>query len=107
MLHCPLGRARKHVENCIRRNNPKLVDCDYEVNVPRQTVELDGYELSFRVPNEITQWRIEHLVAVEPITIAWILGFVFEDILVDIGAGIGVFTVNTASSVPTYSGLRI
>ncbi|MBN06997.1 MAG: hypothetical protein CMM45_04100 [Rhodospirillaceae bacterium] len=73
-----------------------MVDCDYEVNVPRQTVELDGYELSFRVPNEITQWRIEHLVAVEPITIAWILGFAPEDILVDIGAGIGVFTVTAA-----------
>ena len=72
------------------------MDCDYEANVPRQTVKLDGYELSFCVPNEITQWRIEHLVAVEPVTIAWILGFAPEDILVDIGAGIGVFTVTAA-----------
>jgi len=44
-------------------------------------------------PNEVTKWRIETLFTKEPETINWISGFQKEEILIDIGANVGMYTI--------------
>lgn len=62
----------------------------------RKIVTLEEKSISFRTPNEITEWRVDNFLAVEPITLAWILGFERDEILVDVGANFGVFALTAA-----------
>jgi FkbM family methyltransferase len=49
-------------------------------------------------PNTFTKWRVESLFVKEPITIEWIAGFKPTDVLVDVGANVGMYTIWAAKS---------
>lgn len=71
---------------------------DYEQIQPN--VVLDG--MRFFTPNQHCAWRIQSLYTKEPDTIAWIRGMKPGEILWDIGANIGQYSVFAA-----YLGVRV
>ena len=62
--------------------------------IPEQTtVEHKGTSVTFRTPNEATHWRANTLFTKEPVTIEWIESFQPGDVLWDVGANVGGYTV--------------
>lgn len=70
----------------------KVVVPDMEV------VEQDGYKFKFLTPNEVTKWRATSLFTKEPSTIEWISKMEKGEILYDVGANVGSYSV--------YAGVR-
>jgi FkbM family methyltransferase len=67
---------------------------EYEKLNPRFAYTLpDGRQMTYRTPNRMTAWRAESLFTKEPDTIEWLLGFTPEDVLVDIGANVGMYSI--------------
>lgn len=56
-------------------------------------VEHDGTAVKFHTPNEQTLWRAKSLFTKEPATIAWIDTFKPGEILFDVGANVGGYSV--------------
>jgi FkbM family methyltransferase len=56
-------------------------------------VQVDGKELKFSTPNRMTQWRVESLLTKEPDTIAWLRSMKAGEVLVDIGANVGMYSM--------------
>ena len=59
-------------------------------------VKFEGHRLRFNTPNEMTRWRVETLFTKEPSTIAWLRTMKADDVLVDVGANVGMYTVFAA-----------
>jgi FkbM family methyltransferase len=66
--------------------------------VPARTVEFRGARMAFATPTPATAWRVDTLLTKEPDTIEWIGGFGPADVLVDIGANVGMYTVFAAKT---------
>jgi FkbM family methyltransferase len=66
---------------------------EYERIDPGARVEHDGVQVVFATPNTYTKWRADTLFTKEPDTIAWIGAFQPEDVLVDIGANVGGYSL--------------
>lgn len=60
---------------------------------PYAAVEYEGQRVYFCTPNAGTAWRVQTLFTKEPDTIEWISGFSRGDVLVDIGANVGMYTI--------------
>jgi len=60
---------------------------------PQTTVEHKGTSVTFKTPNEATHWRAQSLFTKEPVTIEWIESFQLGEILWDVGANVGGYTV--------------
>jgi FkbM family methyltransferase len=71
---------------------------DYENLNPRCEVARDGVTVSYSTPNRYLRWRAETLFTKEPCTIDWIAGFRAEDVLVDVGANVGMYTIWAAKT---------
>jgi FkbM family methyltransferase len=52
----------------------------------------------FVTPNVFTKWRVETIYAKEPCTLEWIAGFKADDILVDVGANVGMYSIWAAAT---------
>lgn len=62
--------------------------------IPEETtVNHLGTSVTFKTPNETTHWRAQSLFTKEPATIEWIETFKPGEILWDVGANVGVYTV--------------
>ncbi|HVQ40459.1 MAG TPA: FkbM family methyltransferase, partial [Pyrinomonadaceae bacterium] len=70
----------------------------YETLEPRRVVCYDQTEVIFATPNVATRWRVDTLFSKEPETIDWIAGFQPGDVLVDIGANVGLYTIWAAKT---------
>lgn len=57
------------------------------------TVEKNGVKVSFYTPNDTTKWRAETLFTKEPSTIEWIEQMKEGEVMYDIGANIGSYSV--------------
>lgn len=57
------------------------------------TVEHGGITAKFYTPNETTKWRASTLFTKEPSTVEWINSMQPGDVLFDVGANIGSYTV--------------
>lgn len=81
----------------IKLNNARHLFCAFfEKIVPVYNVQLiSGGHLTFYCPNELTLWRAKTLLTKEPETIAWIDSFSKNDILFDIGANVGLYSIYT------------
>jgi FkbM family methyltransferase len=53
----------------------------------------DNKSILFSTPNDFCEWRIKTLLTKEPITITWLNQLTPEDVLWDVGANIGVYTM--------------
>jgi len=54
-------------------------------------------EVRFAVVNTTTQWRAQTIMSKEPDTVAWIEEFAADDVLVDIGANVGLYSLCAAA----------
>lgn len=63
---------------------------------PVITIKDNKHEYNFSIENELTLGRANTLFSKEPETIEWIDTFSKEDILYDIGANIGLYTIYAA-----------
>jgi FkbM family methyltransferase len=70
----------------------------YERLNPRCEVPFEGGSVFYVTPTSQTRWRVDTLFDKEPDTIAWIASFAPSDILVDIGANVGMYTVWAAKT---------
>jgi FkbM family methyltransferase len=62
------------------------------------TVKAGGQTLRFVCPNQLTRWRVETIFAKEPDTIAWIDGFAPDSVVWDVGANVGIYSLNAAAA---------
>ena len=74
---------------------------EYEQLNPSCEIEHAGTRMVFATPNTGTQWRVETIYAKEPCTLEWIAGFGPEDILFDVGANVGMYTIWAAATKGT------
>jgi len=73
-----------------------LTLADYERLNPRCELEHDGVGIVYATPNEHTRWRVDSLFTKEPDTLAWIATFDPVDVLVDVGANVGIISTEVA-----------
>jgi FkbM family methyltransferase len=57
------------------------------------TVSHLGTSVTFKTPNEATHWRAQSLFTKEPVTIEWIESFQKGEVLWDVGANVGGYTI--------------
>ena len=65
----------------------------YEKLIPSCQVTHQGRTISYLTPSSFLKWRVDSLFTKEPSTIQWIAGFVADEVLVDVGANVGMYTV--------------
>lgn len=65
------------------------INLQYKANTPFGNLLLS-------TPNNLTLWRAETLLTKEPDTIEWIKGFKKDNIIYDIGANVGLYTLCAA-----------
>jgi FkbM family methyltransferase len=71
---------------------------EYEQLNPRTELKFGDVTAQYVTPNTATRWRVETLFEKEPITIEWIAGFGSNDVLVDVGANVGMYTIWAAKT---------
>jgi FkbM family methyltransferase len=75
-------------------NRANRLTCAFLEEVsPLYEVHENGVQLVFYCPNLCTRWRAESLFTKEPETIEWIDTFKKGEILFDIGANVGVYSI--------------
>ena len=67
------------------------------------SVPVGEKNVRFHCDGELAKYRAETLLTKEPYTIEWIDGFQPDDVLLDIGANIGAYTIYAAA----VRGLRV
>ena len=65
----------------------------YEKLIPSCHVQHEGKTISYLTPNTFLKWRVDSLYTKEPCTLEWIAGFGAGEVLVDVGANVGMYTV--------------
>ena len=66
---------------------------DYEALNPRTRIHTDVGDLVFSTPTTFTRWRAESLFTKEPCTLEWLGDLRTDQVLLDVGANVGVYTV--------------
>jgi FkbM family methyltransferase len=70
----------------------------YESLLPAVTIREGASDVTYCTPNSATRWRVDTLFTKEPDTIEWIRGFEDGDILLDIGANVGMYSIFAAKT---------
>lgn len=70
----------------------------YESLLPAVTIREGATDVTYCTPNPATRWRADTLFTKEPDTIEWIRGFQVDDILLDIGANVGMYSIFAAKT---------
>jgi len=65
----------------------------YEKLIPSCHVTHEGKTISYLTPSTFLKWRVDSLFTKEPCTIEWIAGFGAGEVLVDVGANVGMYSV--------------
>jgi FkbM family methyltransferase len=55
-------------------------------------------QVTYSTPNRLIKWRVATLFTKEPETIAWIAGFQPGEVLLDVGANVGMYTIWAAKA---------
>ena len=76
----------------------KITIEEYEKLEPTFTLKHKGVEILYSVPNRQTLWRAESLGSKEPDTLAWIDKFDSKDVLFDVGANVGMYSIWAAAT---------
>jgi FkbM family methyltransferase len=81
------------------RNKLMKLGQDYAKRQPRAEVRMpDGRAFKFVTPSGMTGFRVATLATKEPETIEWLDGLTASDILYDVGANIGLYSIYGAVS---------
>ncbi|MBV1916295.1 MAG: FkbM family methyltransferase [Pseudomonadales bacterium] len=68
-----------------------------EVEIPIRTTAYEGKELRYRTPNSLTEWRVDSLFLEEPDTVRWLSCMKEGEVLIDIGANVGMYSTLAAA----------
>jgi FkbM family methyltransferase len=71
---------------------------EYEKLNPRCELVHEGVPVVYATPNSATKWRVDTLFSKEPVTIEWIGGFSAGEVLIDVGANVGMYSVWAAKT---------
>jgi FkbM family methyltransferase len=71
---------------------------EYEKLDPRCELAHEGVRVIYATPTSATKWRVDSLFQKEPVTIDWIAGFAPNDVVVDVGANVGMYTIWAAKT---------
>ena len=71
---------------------------EYERLNPRAAVEHAGVKMVFSTPSAFTLWRVQSIYEKEPWTLEWIAGFKPDEVLLDCGANVGMYTIWAAAT---------
>jgi len=71
---------------------------EYEKLNPRCELTHNGVRVVYATPTLFTKWRVDSLFEKEPITIQWIAEFAPAEVLVDVGANVGMYSIWAAKS---------
>ena len=71
---------------------------EYEKLMPSCHLKHEGKTISYLTPSTHLKWRVDTLFTKEPCTIEWIAQFSPGEILVDVGANVGMYTVWAAKT---------
>jgi len=93
ILLWPWGNQRRAVDAAAAAPEMPITLEQYEKLTPHQTVYEGEIPVRYGTPNTITRWRVDSLFTKEPDTIDWIRGFAVDDVFVDIGANVGMYTI--------------
>lgn len=69
---------------------------EFESLNPRANVDYHEHSLIYCTPNTMTMWRVKTLFDKEPVTIDWLQGIEPGEVLVDVGANVGMYTIFAA-----------
>src|SRR5262245_49937280 len=75
---------------------PQLTVEQYEQINPVATFAYGNASLQYAVPNTMTLWRVQSLLTKEPSTIEWLNAIAADEVLLDCGANVGMYTVFAA-----------
>jgi len=67
-----------------------------EIEIPIRTTAYEGKELRYRTPNSLTEWRVDTLFLEEPDTVRWLSCMKEGEVLIDIGANVGMYSTLAA-----------
>ncbi len=70
----------------------------YEKLTPISAITQDGVDVRFHTPNSMLKWRVDSLFTKEPSTVEWIAGFAPGEVLVDVGANVGMYSIWSAKT---------
>lgn len=85
--------------NGLRLNRANKLLCKFAEKVtPVYSVRRGGQSYLLYCPNELTRWRAETYFTKEPETIEWIDGFSKDDLMIDIGANVGLYSIYAAKA---------
>lgn len=65
---------------------------------PSMAIHHEGVRLRYYTPNAQTRWRVETLYTKEPDTIDWLGAMTRDDVLFDIGANVGMYSIFAAAT---------
>jgi hypothetical protein len=71
---------------------------EYERLNPVCEVPHESGAVRYLTPSSHLKWRVDSLFEKEPCTIEWIAGFAPGEVLVDIGANVGMYTIWAAKT---------
>lgn len=77
---------------------PEISLEQYELLLPHHTVRNGAIDVMYATPNLLTKARVDSLFKKEPDTIEWISGFQSDEVFVDIGANVGMYTIWAAKT---------
>lgn len=63
---------------------------------PVLQVEHEGFKYRYAVPNEHCEWRVRSMFTKEPDTIKWLSEMKPSELLLDVGANVGIYTIFAA-----------
>ena len=70
----------------------------YEKLHPRCEVVHGSTRMVFATPTTFTKWRVDGIYSKEPCTLEWIASFEPDDVLVDVGANVGMYSIWAAAT---------
>jgi FkbM family methyltransferase len=71
---------------------------EFERTHPYVTIEHESQKIHFNIVSMVTLWRVQTLFSKEPDTMAWIAGFGTDEVFIDIGANVGMYTIWAAAT---------
>ena len=80
---------------------PREVDItleEYEAINPVRIVEHEGLQIIYSTPTAATNWRADRIYSNEPKTLDWVAAFSETDVLLDVGANVGMYSIWAAKT---------
>ncbi len=73
-----------------------LADDTHDGLTPIRQVDYRGQKLAYNTVSPSTVWRVENFVEAEPETLDWLAGLSASDVLFDVGANVGTYSIVAA-----------